>query len=343
MLTVDAMDFNHIMMDVGKMKSFSSNYTEISDGATISETRFYDFFGKMYKTRNTFCSQDGINYEQMPDKIKLPFTICPCSYCDASCRFCIAKNTGKKETIDLKKLKNTLISLKNADVVSKIYIKGGEPFYDVGILDDMLKIIFDIFGSSLYVSITTNGNNLKRIYDIKTLENINKIHISRHHYDDDINNMIFGRKMISSNDIRQIAGTVDDADLFVYNCMLLKSFINSAEEAHRFMDFAIDTNIKKVAFMSCTPVNEYAKNQFVHFSQVLRNDDPDILFTGSYRDYDFCRCVSGIYLSAKAESEAFYARYTNTGGCDYLRGFVFGTDNVLRSDFSGSIIDTGDM
>lgn len=342
MLIADVTGFNRVVMNIRKIRSRSLHQTEASKSPASSETRFYDFFGKTYKTRNTFCSQDGVNYEQMPEKLHLPLTICPTSYCDASCRFCIAKNTGKKESIDLKKLENTLERLKKADAVSKVFIKGGEPFYDVGLLDDVLKIVFDIFGNSLYVSVTTNGNNLKRIYNIKTLENINRIHISRHHYNDEVNNMIFGKKMISSDDIRQIAGSFADDNLFVYNCMLLKDFINSTKEAHRFMNFAIDTCVKKVAFMSCVPINEYAEKQFVHFSEVFRKNDPDILFTNGFCDYNFCRCISGIYLSPQVVSESFYARYTNTEGCDYLRGFVFGTDNVLRSDFSGDIIETED-
>ena len=302
------------------------------------ETRYYDFFGKTYKTRNSFCAKDGEDYEQMPEKLRLPLTLCPVSYCDAACRFCIAKNTGKREKIDLKKLEYTLEKLKAEDAVSKIFIKGGEPFYDIELLDNVLKMIFDIFGNSLYVSITTNGNNLKSIHQIRTLEHINKIHISRHHYDDEVNNFIFGRNMISSEDIRKTAMSLPDENMLVYNCMLLKDFINSAKKAHRFMDFAIETHIKKVAYMSCAPINEYAKKQFIHFSEVFKKDDDNILFTNGFCDYSYCRCISGIYLSKNAQSEAFYARYTNTDGCDYLRGFVYETDNVLRSDFSGESI-----
>ncbi len=310
-----------------------------SDSTDCDATRYYNFFGNAYKTRNTLCSSDGINYERMPEKLQLPLTICPTSYCDASCRFCIAKNTGKKATVDLKKLEYALERLKQAEAIKKIYIKGGEPFYDIELLDNILKMIFDIFGSSLYVSITTNGNNLKSIDKLRTLEYISKIHISRHHYDDEVNNFIFGENMIPSSEIKQIAVSVPDKDMLVFNCMLLKDFINTTREAHRFMDFAIDTHIKKVAFMSCTPINEYSKKQFIHFDDIFRQDDPDILFTNGYCDYDFCRCISGIYLSSKAKSESFYARYTNTDGCDYLRGFVYESDNFLRSDFSGEIIN----
>lgn len=304
----------------------------------LNSTRYYNFFGKTYKTRNTFCSQDGKYYEQMPQKLRLPLTICPTSYCDAACKFCIAKNTCKREKIDLKKLQYTLEKLKSEDAVSKIFIKGGEPFFDIELLNNVLNMIFDIFGNSLYVSITTNGNNLKNISKINTLEYISKIHISRHHYDDDINNSIFGRDMISLNEIKEIAHSVSDENMLVFNCMLLKDFINSTREAHRFMDFAIDTGVKKVAFISCTPINDYTKKQFIHFSKIFKQNDSQILYTNGFQDYSFCRCISGIYLSPDAKSEAFYARYTNTKGCDYLRGFVYESDNVLRSDFSGEII-----
>ena len=316
----------------------SLHQTKQQNNSSCNETRYHNFFGKAYKTRSTYCSHDGLNYEQMPEKLKLPLTICPVSYCNASCKFCIAKNTSKNEKIDLKRLENTLEKLKCEDAISKIFIKGGEPFYDIELLDDALKIIFDIFGKSLYVSITTNGDNLKNIKKIKTLEHINKIHISRHHYDDAANNSVFGKKMISSDDIKKTASFVSDENMLVYNCMLLKDFINTAEKAHRFMDFAIATHVKKVAFMSCAPVNEYAKKQFIHFSDIFKKDDRDILYTNSFCDYDFCKCISGVYLSPDAICEPFYARYTNTGDCDYLRGFVIEADNVLRSDFSGEII-----
>ena len=61
------------------------------------KTKKVTVLGKELELKNYICSSDGIHYKQKPDTISLQLTICPTSYCGASCPFCLAKNTKEKK------------------------------------------------------------------------------------------------------------------------------------------------------------------------------------------------------------------------------------------------------
>lgn len=307
-----------------------------------SRSRKYTVLGKQLSIKNYLCSEDGVNYPLRPEKAKLMLSICPTAFCNASCKFCIATNTHKKQKADLVKLEKVLRLLKEEDVVQSLSFTGGEPFYDIGLLDSIVSMVFDIFGKTLEVSISTNGTGLRDIHKIKDLKYVDAIHVSRHHYDDEINNSIFGIKMPSKQELTEIVSTVSFKDIFVFNCMLLKDYINSREEAHNFLDFSIDVGVPKVAFMTCTPINDYAREQSIDFRSVITEDDPMIMFTRGFQDYEFCRCRDGVYVSKEGRVTEFYGRSTNSGNCDYCRGIVYGADNCLRVGYAGEIIWQGD-
>ena len=121
--------------------------------------------------------------------------------------------------------------------------------------------------------------------------------------------------------------------------MLLKDYINSAEEAHRFLDFAIDTGAPKVGFMVCTPVNKYAKEQTIPFESVIREGDETLLFTRGFYDYGYCHCRDGVYASSDGRIIEFYGRDTTDCSVPYARSLVYDYDNHLKIGFSGDIIE----
>ena len=104
--------------------------------ASCDRTRKITLFGKELQVKDYICSEDGIHYRRKPEDIKLQLSICPTSYCSAHCPFCIAKNTGKKDRIDLKKLEAVLEKLKEEKIVCGVTFTGGEPFTDVGLPDE---------------------------------------------------------------------------------------------------------------------------------------------------------------------------------------------------------------
>ncbi len=304
----------------------------------IQKTRTVNVLGKELKLKNYICSTDGVHYKQKPQDIKLQLSICPTSFCEAACPFCIAKNTSEKRFVDIDKLKKCLEKLKAENLVRGVSFTGGEPFTDIKLLNNIINLVFDIFGKSIEISITTNGTNLHRMHEIEMLSYLDALHISRHHYNDRINSELFGVKVPSKDELSEILHSVSYRDLFVLNCMLLKDYIGTTEEVHKFLDFAIEVGVAKVAFITCTPINDFAKAHTIDYTSVLREDDPALLFTRGFKDFDFCRCQDGVYASDNGNIIEFYGRSTNANDCNYCRGFVYGADNFLRSGFNGEII-----
>jgi molybdenum cofactor biosynthesis enzyme MoaA len=294
--------------------------------------------GKELKLKNYVCSSDGIHYKQKPEDIQLQLSICPTSFCSAACPFCIAKNTKQKQFMDLGKLEACLKQLREEKLVRGISFTGGEPFTDIKLLNDSINLVFEIFGDSIEISVTTNGTNLHRMHEIEMLSYLDALHISRHHYDDRINAELFGVRVPTKSELSEILHSVSYKDLFVLNCMLLKDHIGTQDEVHKFLDFAIEVGAGKVAFMACSPINDFAKAQTMDYTAVLKPDDPALLFTRGFQDFDLCRCQDGVYASATGEIIEFYGRNTKAVDCEYCRGFVYGADNHLRVGFNGEII-----
>ena len=297
-----------------------------------------ELFGKTVRCKGYVCSADGLNYADKPEPVKLQLTIVPTNYCPCTCPFCSAAGQMNRDTIDLSVLETRLRQLKEMEIVRGVSFSGGEPFWDIKLLDEALAQVFEILGKGIEVSINTNGIGLSRMQELRYLSYLDTIHISRHHYDDEKNDRIFGMKMLGSAELREAVRSVPYRDLFVFNCLLMKDYIGSPDEARRFMDYAIDIGVPKVSFVTGIPVNDFVRAQTMDFESVLRRDDPSLLFTRGYRDYSYCRCRDGVYVSPGGALEEFYGRATNRTGCDYAYGLVYGADNHIRAGFAGGVI-----
>ena len=304
------------------------------------KTREINILGKPITVKNYICSADGINYKEKPENIKLQLFVNMLTFCPANCRFCVAKNTKQDKKIDIDKFKSVMKLLKAEDRIRGIKITGGEPFYDIELLNEVISVIYDIFGYQMEVAISTNGTGLENLKKIKDLEHIETIHLSRHHYDDNVNRELFGniKNIPDKKSLKNIIDSVSYKDIFVLNCILLKDYINSPDEAHKFMDFAIDIGAPKVGFMTCSPVNGYAKEQSIPYEAVIKEDDPALLFTRGFFDYDYCHCSDGVYSSEDGRIVEFYGKSTKMEDYAYCRGLVYDADDHLKDGFGGNII-----
>jgi len=294
--------------------------------------------GKQLTVKNYICARDGGPYRQKPSPSRLQLTILPTGYCDAKCPFCIAAPTTDRRRLDPEKLHRTLLRLKQDDAVRGISISGGEPTQDIGFLNEITGIIFDVFGPIMEVTLDTNGTALHRLRDLHDLYRFDAVHISRHHWDDRVNEGIFGRTMPTGAALKRELALIGCPDLFVFNCLMMKGVVDDPEDAHTYLDFAIDAGACKVAFITASAVNPWIRDRLVDFDDVLRDGDERLLFTRSYRDHDLCRCRDGVYVSKDGRLIEFYGRDTAAQRCAYCRSLVYCPDDRLLAGFGGEEI-----
>ncbi|MBR6897829.1 MAG: radical SAM protein [Lachnospiraceae bacterium] len=300
----------------------------------IKKTTDLTIFGKTIPVKNYICSKNGCPYTLKKPPVRIQLSVCPTYMCGANCRFCSASGSRREGYLDLKALERTLVEMKRTDSLRGIGITGGEPFTDVGLLNEIVQMIFDVLGLEVQLSINTNGTGLKDIHRIKRLEFVDTIHISRHHYEDARNDAYFGVKTADTRLIKETVESVYDPKLFVFNCLLLADGIGTKEEMVRFLDFTAHTGVPKAAFVTPMVVNEYTKKNRVSYRELFDRGDDRFLFTKEFADFDNCRCTDGVYVSPEGKLVEFYGRETVYGCCDYVRGLVLGADGVLRTGFS---------
>ena len=309
-----------------------------SASSDLQPGRLVELFGKQVMLKNYICSLDGIHYRPKPENIRLQLSILLTRYCNAHCPFCIAAPTVDRTVLDLKKLREILVKLRDEECVRGISITGGEPFTDLERLDRTISMIFEIFGTGIEVTLNTNGFRIAELTEIHDLRYVDAVHISRHHWDDRKNEEVFGCSMPSAEDLKAAVDAVTFRNIFVINCMLLRGYVETTEDVHRFLDFSIGLGVPKVSFITAAPVNEFSRQKRIRFDDVLRDDDPSLLFTGGYSDYSYCRCRDGVYVSPQGRLIEFYGRQTETDGCPYCRGFVCTPEGKLTAGYGGMVL-----
>ena len=304
-------------------------------------TREISVLGTPLRVKNYVCARDGGACRPKPEQVQLQLSVVLTRACNARCPFCIAGPSENTSRLDPDRFRKVLEQLKQENVLRGIKITGGEPGLDLPLLESVLQAIFELFPPEMEVSLDTNGTLLPGLAGLRDLYRLESVHISRHHWDDAVNDGIFCRSMPSAETLHGVLKEIACPDLFVLNCLMLRGIISTPEDVHRYLDFAIDMGAGKAAFITADPVNAWTAARRVSYEEVLREDDPSLLFTRGYRDYSWCRCQDGVYVSPSGRLIEFYGRQTEERGCDYCRGLVYGPDNLLRSGFGDTGRDTG--
>lgn len=236
---------------------------------------------------------------------EFPFYINVTNLCNAKCKFCsnsCNKDLGK---LDLDFLKNILDKV--SEKVSRFSISGGETLINIKELEKLLKLLNNY---NKRITLNTNGTFLKQNIKILNKYNIESIQLSRHHYDDVKNNEVFEIETLNFDEINSLNVK---ADLRI-NCLLIKNYIDSKKEVINFLEKISETDISQVGFISMMQVNDYTKEKFVDYRDIIKEFDDEFYLTKKMADGKRCTCANYLYVAENGKTIFVYFRYTKEYG-----------------------------
>ena len=143
-----------------------------------------ELFNKEIFVKDFLCGPTPISRYKVEPALRLYIKVT--DYCNANCKFCANGACTDFGKIDLEKLEFVIRYLKDNNRLHSISLTGGEPMINPDLVNKILNLIWSI-DSRIEVQISTNGLNLREISNFDNPNNLESIHISRHHYDDNKN------------------------------------------------------------------------------------------------------------------------------------------------------------
>lgn len=289
-----------------------------------------ELFGKEIKIKEYNCSWFGGKPTKKPKpQIALYVRF---KGCNAKCSFCEYMDDASH--FDLKRYKEILLYLKEKIFVNKINLTGGEPTLNWKLFNQVLDITREVF-PEIYIVLNTNGFNFEKIIKEETYKKITNISLSRHHYDDKVNEEILGTSAPTSDNIKELRARVYEDGLHL-TCNLIKGKIDSNEEASKYLDWVASIKIPTTSFVSLMPINDYCKDNFIHFNDLKLGDK--LIMTQDWRYEDMCQCNNWVYFPENTELDPIRVYTKNTfKPMDITTSLVYDGKNI-KAGFNEEII-----
>ncbi len=293
-------------------------------------------FNQELEVKNELCTTNI--KEPKVGRAKLRLYIKLTDSCNANCAFCANENSCDYGNIDFHKLEFVIKYLLSLDRLHGISITGGEPMLDYKKLFLLLNLIYSI-DSSIEVQISTNGTNLLKLLDYPEINNLESIHISRHHYDDQINNQIFkSNRVATSKDIATLQEHLTDKKIININTIVMKDYISNLEQIKNMLDHVGELGVYKNGFISLMKCNQYSVEQFINFNTIFGHLDGSFYKGHHFYSKEYCECLDGIYLTKYNKLVEFYARMVKDCTCPYTTQLVYTSDNRVTAGFGKKLL-----
>jgi organic radical activating enzyme len=278
-------------------------------------------FNKEIELRDKYCS---LNKYPATD-IKTPYINLYVQFngCNANCKFCEYKNSAKP--FNLEKFEKVLKELSEQIKIRKISLTGGE----ATINKDFYKVTDIVSQYDSFLVVNTNGTNLKEIKEKGYIDKFNSIALSRHHYNDELNNEILGVESVSTQELIDM-----NLKNIHFSCNLQKDYINSDIEVYKYLDHISSMGYDDVGFVSLMKINDYATEQFVDFETIKINDKYHLIKEWNYKNE--CKCNNYLYLTDDANVVKVYSRCVLKPTTN-VSNLVFDGEN-LKTGFCGEIL-----
>lgn len=249
-----------------------------------------ELFGKEISLRTHNCSLFGNEGTELEDPYVNLYV--RTKFCDAKCKFCIYADDASKynESKFISILKEILPKIK----IRKVAISGGEPTLYWDNFKSIANLVKEYTPHS-ELSMNTDGFRLKKLFNDPIYKEFDYIHISRHHWDDKINDEIFGTKTPTGEEIKEISSmSVNDHQL-QFRTNLIKGYIDDKEKVFRFLDWSNSIGVNTIGLVSLMPVNQYSKDNYIWFHiKELIGERFHLTKNWSYKGA--CECFNYIYM-----------------------------------------------
>ena len=212
--------------------------------------------------------------------------------CNAKCAFCIAPSVGRKDGPRL--LDGLTWALNVTDRVNgSVQLMGGEPMISP-LFQDVMKAIGRSTAHRKVVNTNASFVTEQRINQMKEA-GINYLNISRHHWDDMVNQQIMKMKpLLTTAKIEQIRGRLGEVGLGSrLNCCLLKEGVSNYEDVMEFVGYGKDLGFTEIAFSQTFPLGlfdyqvplelGYTEDQQVDLRAIVRKIDQSVRWEASER------------------------------------------------------------
>ena len=288
----------------------------------------------VFEIKDYYCD-DGNGYIPKEDG-NLWLYVNIADVCNAHCPFCINPCRSEGDTsFDINSFRDTLYQIRNQ--ISGISITGGEPMLFPELVDDVISTVAEVFDHYIETDIVTNGFNFRKVRELKHLDRLDSVHLSRHMIHDADNNKVFGIPVASVEEIRDVVSSLSDPAKVTFNCILMKNGINSVERISEYLEFAADVNISNTSFIGMAPANNFCIENYVDPAGFDFSTDSRFEIWNRLKDHDFCKCSSGCYQAGN-RSVRFYYRCIGSKRAEYARQLVYTADNRLLAGFNGKEI-----
>ena len=295
-----------------------------------------NLFGHDIIVRDTLCSTDPKDLKVVDPSLRLYIKLTDA--CNADCLFCANKESRDFGNLDFRKLEFVIRYLLDRGLLHGISITGGEPMMNPDKMNMLLNLIYGI-DPNMEVAISTNGYNLRSFLDMEHVNKLESIHISRHHYDDEVNYSIFGsRDVASTEDIVALQEGLDDKRIININTLVMKDYIEDLREIKKMLNYVGDVGVYKNGFVSLMKCNQFSKDHFINFNDIFRALDESFYLGHHFYNGEYCECVDGVYLTDKDKMVEFYARMVKECQCPYTTQLVYTSDNKVTAGFGKKLL-----
>ena len=295
-----------------------------------------ELFGQELQVKDSLCGPTPESRWEVEPNIRLYVKVT--DSCNANCKFCANGSCTDFGKLDLQNLEFVVRYLKENNRLHSIALTGGEPMTNPDKVNDILNIIWSI-DPNIQVQISTNGLNLRQIANFDNPNNLESIHISRHHYSDEKNIEIFGTDTISTtDDIMFLQDALTNKKIININTLVMKGYVEDLKGIKEMLDYVADIGVYKNGFVSLMKCNNYAANHFINFNDIFNNLDENFLLAHRFYAETYCECIDGVYTSKNAKLVEFYARMVKECDCPYTRQLVYTSDNRVTAGFEGKVL-----